>query len=459
MATHKYIAADKAALKQMQISTPDLYNEMVEKYGIENVENNLLIEAVVLTEDKNIVVGMNNSIKVDRDLINKAKRYNNGLFNVYIKEPVHKLKASLSGSNDEITKAYVPVGIEHKGEKRNGIEDRRGYVVGGSYRTVDIDGKLHLLCKEVLISPEAKFNYLSGLWREQSPTISANNGKITEISFVNIPAQMTNISLSASNETDTAAPVNEWEAKIEEAKQAHEQAQQDYKLQQKESRALSFTKQLIKKGVITSAKKEDYKEFFVQLSAPQDEMAANLMLNIKQSPLNNKPRQVFLQGNFYMNKNKEDRFLEFSKENSGKYQGADLRAAFDKYEAAATVSLAAGAGEVIEPMTDILGKLTSMKEAGSLTEEHKKQLSDFCGHTSLSQPASGTVGNGETVDAGTELETPNNTSLSAPVVEETNLIEVLQTGFNAEKNRANIAEAKAADLEAKLNAIKQNLGS
>lgn len=458
MTTHKYITADEEAIKQMQISTPDLYNEMVNKYGIENVINNLLIEAVVLTEDKNIVAGMNNSIKVDRELINKAKRYNNGLFNVYIKEPVHKLKASLSGVSDEITKAYVPVGIEHKGEKRNGIEDRRGYVVGGSYRTVDIDGKLHLLCKQVLISPEAKFNYLSGLWREQSPTITPKTGKITEVSFVNIPAQMTNISLSSA--TDTAAPVDEWEVKIEEAKYKHEQALQDYKLQQKESRAFSLTKQLMKKGIITSAKKEEYKEFFVQLSAPHDELAANLMLNIKQSPLNHKPRQVFLQGNLYMTKSKEDRFLEFSKDNSGKYiNPADLRDAFDKFEASAQVSLAAGAGEVIDPMDDVMGKLTSMHEAGSLTDEHRAKLKSFCGHdVSLGQSTGGEVGDGKTVDAG-GLETPNNTSLSAPVAAESNLVEVLQSGFDAQKSRAEIAEAKATELEAKLNAIKQNLGS
>jgi hypothetical protein len=457
MTTHKYIKADEEAIKQMQISTPDFYDEMVDKYGIENVINNLLIEAVVLTEDKSIVAGMNNSIKVDRELINKAKRYNNGLFNVYIKEPVHKLKASLSGVNDEITKAYVPVGIEHKGEKRNGIEDRRGYVVGGSYRTVDIDGKLHLLCKQVLISPEAKFNYLSGLWREQSPTITPKTGKITEVSFVNIPAQMTNISLSSA--TDTAAPVDEWEVKIEEAKYKHEQALQDYKLQQKESRAISLTKQLMKKGIITSAKKEEYKEFFVQLSAPHDEMAANLMLNIKQSPLNNKPRQVFLQGNLYMTKNKEDRFLEFSKENSGKYLNAhDLQVAFNKFEATAQVSLSAGVGEISDPMEDILSKLLSMQESGALTDECKTKLKQFCGHdVSLGQPTGNAVGDGKTVDAGTQLETPNNTSLSAPIAD-VNLVEVLQSGFNAQKSRAEIAEAKATELEAKLNVIKQNLG-
>jgi hypothetical protein len=269
---------------------------------------------------------------------------------------------------------------------------------------------------------------------------------------------MTNISLSSA--TDTAAPVNEWEVKIEEAKYKHEQALQDYKLQQKESRALSLIKQLMKKGVITSAKKEEYKEFFVQLSAPHDELAANLMLNIKQSPLNHKPRQVFLQGNLYMTKSKEDRFLEFSKDNSGKYiNPADLRDAFDKFEASAQVSLAAGAGEVIDPMDDVMGKLTSMHEAGSLTDEHRTKLKSFCGHdVSLGQSASNVVGDGDTVDAG-GLETPNNTSLSAPIAAESNLVEILQSGFDAQKSRAEIAEAKATELEAKLNAIKQNLGS
>ncbi len=462
MTTYKRLPIDAATIEQMKISTPEIYNDMVTKFGEENVISNLLIDAVVLTEDKKIVLGQgNNPIHITRELINKAKKVNNSLWNVYIKEPIHRLKASLS--NGDETLGYTPIILQHA-QNYNKVQSRQGYVLGGSYHTMDLDGKLHLMCKEVLISPEAKYMYLQGLYREQSPTIDKNSGAISEVSFVNIPAQMTNISLEANDITNTTISANKenWEAKIAEAKQIDHQAKQDYKIKQKEARATALVTTLMKRGVITSSKRTKYKELFVSLSAPDDELVANALMDVKQSPLNNKPRQVFLQGNLYMNKSKEERFLEFSKENSSKYSsGADLTAAFDKFEAEAKVSLAAGAGDITDPMGDIVGKLTSMKEAGSLTDEHKATLSAFCGHATASLTGSdvGMPGTGEPTDAGTGIGTPNNTSLAAPEpVPASNLVDVLQAGFNAEKSRADKAEAENAELRTKLNTIKQSIG-
>lgn len=454
--TYKTLPIDKKVIEQMKISTPDLYNDMVNRYGEENVINNLLVDYIVLTEDKNIVLGKDKTpILVTKDLIDTVEKASNRAFERYLKEPSAKLKSFILKGDK--TLGYTPIILEHLDSH---ISGRQGFIIGGSYKKGSIDGKWHLFCKGVLINPEAKMKYLQGLYREVSPTIIGRDNTIDEVSFVNRPAQMTNTSLSAPIEEIMIAPLvaDEWAAKIQQAKMLAELEAQEYKIKQKENTAKHLTEQLLKKGVITSSQRNRFENVFIQLSSGEESLVANALAAVGASPLNRKPRNVFLKGTIDMDKTKDERFLAFSAANKSKYANdLDLMAAFNKQEAQTNISLSSGEGSLSDPIEDIRSQLDALKTAGTLTDEHKKMLAAYCGHENV-QLADGDVGNGKSVDAGTEIGIPNNTSLSAPNEASNAHLEMLEKGFEATKAEAAAFKARAEAAEAQLAGIKQSLG-
>lgn len=457
-ANFKKLPLDKKVIEQMKVSTPDLYSDMVGKYGEENVVNNLLVTFVILTEEKQAAIAKGGKpILVTKELIDRAESYNNSAFQKYVTEPINKLKSWVVAGDSSL--GYTPIKLNHED-----VYDRQGYIVGGSYKKVSIDGIWHLLAEGVLINPEAKMKWLQGLYREVSPTINEDSGKITELSFVNIPAQMTNTSMSAGDETKitvvTPSVCDEWAAKIEQAKLQAEIEKQQLKIKQKEDTATYYTNKLLKQGVIKSSQRRRVQEVFVQLASGEESMIAGILSDIGTSPLNHKPRNVFLKGTLDMSITRTERWLKFESDNKGKYSSeADLKAAFEKHEAQSTVSLSDGSGTIGDPMEDILDKLEALKKSGALTDDNMKKLAAYCG-TTAQMSESGNVGSGEPTDAGTEIGIPNNTSLSngegAPAGQAH--MEMLEKGFNAAKAEAEAYKAEAEELRAQVDKIKQQLG-
>ena len=155
--------------------------------------------------------------------------------------------------------------------------NKHGYMVGGSLRLMNLDGKLHLLCKGVIISPVAKYNYINGLWREVSPTIRANYA-LREISFVPVPAQLNNSSLSSGEAVlGENVEVNNLDQIIEAAKRKAEEEAQLNKIKSKEYVAESLTEKLINSGVITSSTRSAVREALIQLSSGEEPLVANLL--------------------------------------------------------------------------------------------------------------------------------------------------------------------------------------
>ena len=92
---------------------------------------------------------------------------------------------------------YTPINTNHD---LNNVENRHGFIIGDSYKVMqDETGRLCLVAEGLLISPESKANYIQGKWREVSPTIMKDHS-ISELSYVNVPAQETNSSLSSGKE-------------------------------------------------------------------------------------------------------------------------------------------------------------------------------------------------------------------------------------------------------------------
>lgn len=466
---YKRLPIDKKVIEQMKISTPDIYRDMVEKYGEENVINNLLVTFNVLTEDKNIVVGKDKvTIQVTKELINKVMKASNSVFQVYLKEPINRLKNWITEGDSRL--GYSPLILNHDPNT-----PKQGYMLGGSYKAISLDTpngpKLHLLCDGILINPEGKFKWLNGEYREVSPTILAANNSISEVSFVNIPAQMTNTSLSAGDEINivnahtpvvVSSVIADWEAKIQAAKIAAQDETQQNKIRQKELLATNLTEQLLKNGVIVSSQRSKIKNVFIQLSSGEESLVANALLDVGKSPLNRKPRNMFLKGTIDMSKSKDERYLAFAENNKGKFPSpADMITAFEKLEVASTVSLSSGEGQLTDVMADVLSQLETLQKNGGLTEEHQKSLAKFCPHTpevSLSDDTN--VGDGKNVTPG-GIDIPNNTSLNSGA-ESLNAsaahTEMLEKGFAATKAEAESHKARADAAEAKLTELKQTLG-
>lgn len=479
----------KAQIDAMKNTTPQLYEDMVGKYGEDNVINNILIDLVCLTEDKNLVTAKDNEvIIVNKELINKVKIASNSAFKVYLKEPINKLKSWITDGDSSF--GYTPINKSGKSMIIDNnltyspmiydhakVQDRIGYILGGSYYTLEKDKKLHLLCKAILISPEAKYNYIIGLLREDSPTLKGDY-TISEMSFVNIPAQMTNTSLSSGDnnlmqsinidnqvlENNTNNQIEEpinWTEKIEQARKFAEQEKEEFKIKQKTQIAENWTEKLLQSGAITSSQRRKYNDMFIQLSSGQEDLVGSSILNVKSSLFRNKPKQVFLQGNLFMNKSITEQYTDYSKEHAHKYTcNSDLRAAFEKHMAQMKISLSAGDGSLIDPIEDIMTKLRAMKEHGSLTDEHKKILGEFCYHDGVSMSDNGMVGDGKPVEGG-GIAIPNNTSLSAAIdtlPASNNLIAQLEAGFNSEKLRADKLDAELLEQKNTIQELKKTLG-
>lgn len=493
--TTQYKPLPKHKVEAMKTETPEIYKNMVDAFGEQNVINNLLVDFIVLTEGKNVIGQNRIKFAVTKDIIKNAVKVNNGGFLNYLKQPATKIKSWVQeaiGKDDEMSEiGHAPIILDHKADA---VNNKQGYVVGGTYKAVNIDGTLHLMVKGMLINPEAKFKYIQGLYREVSPTIQlpldgypmpTDPYKITELSFVNIPAQITNTSLSAGDadvieiNQVVEQPTNiNWDEAIEKARIAANLEKQTNQIKKKERIAHYYTESLLKNKVIPSSMRKLVSDTLVQLSDGEESLVVELIKKATKNSLYvNKPRPFLLKGTIDMNMSKEERYEKFVRENKANYQTVeDLRSAFNKAEAATSVSLSDGSAMAYDPMhmlIEMIEKLDTLEKAGALTDEHRKMLAKYCGKmdeaTSMedgsdnmemetSMAADASVGDGKVTEAG-GIAVPNNTSLSAPTDSaSTNLVEMLQKGYDSEKAEKEKLLAEKTALEAQLLTIKQTIG-
>ena len=344
---YKVMPLPKHRLEEMRKNS--LYNEMMDIYGEENMINNYLVDVVILQEERAIYVESGEKIDVTRELIRNIYNNSQSIYEKWLEAPINKLKSKRT--EDINCLGAIPVILNHE-EK---MEVKHGLLVSGSLKLVNIDDKLHLLGKIVLISPESKFNWLQGNWSSISPGLL--NQKIREISFVTVSAQMNSMTLSSGEVEKTMIAndsiIDELDNKLNLSKARHEQKIFDEKLKRKESDARWLTEQLINDGIIGTNKRKTMQRELLNLSSGESRQVVNLIQKIGvRGSLHNKPKMVLIRGDHEVNK--KERFAKFQTDNSKNFKShRDLLDEFHRidieYEKA--LNLSAGKGE-IEPVID-----------------------------------------------------------------------------------------------------------
>jgi len=425
----------------------DLYNELIQKYGEENVINNYLVEVVILQEERSIYAEGGQKLHITKDFsgiinneaylgIEDVYKSTQSAFEKYLSAPINKLKSKLF--DDVNLLGTVPVIYDHHED----MENKHGILLAGSLRLVTIDDKLHLLGKILLISPESKFNWVTGNWNQISPGIL--NNKIREISFVPISAQTNSTTLSSgelqnvinnlqnvnksdiiANKSQIVKQNKDKDKLIDKEKQLNKLAkklklekavQKRYTAEVEQSQRLKevnlLADGLIAEGVLGFNKKKTVESSLLNLSSGERNQVVDLIRKVGvKAPLLNKPKMVLIRGDNTVNR--QERLAKFQQEHAERFtamgkSAEDLLLAFEqddlKYEN--TLNLSAGKGkiEVIEDKQeaglDYLRGLAS--GANTLTDAEMAQLKVIYGKLNLA--------NGET-DGGGEVQ-PNNTQLS-----------------------------------------------
>jgi len=419
-------AIDDKILTEMQKSTPEIYHDMVTTYGLDNVKNNYEVEFIILTEDNNVIPADGNAFDIDKKFIENVKNASLKAYEQYKRNPINKVKSWFNKSV-----GYSPIIPSHLPKEKLRPLDKLGYIVGDSYRVDNIDGKSVLLCKALLISPEAKYAYIIGGAREVSPTINQDN-EVTELSYVMNPAQETNTSLSSGdNKVFVKAEYSDnFDYKIKQAELNYKTAKENAIIEEKQNLVYNSIENLCQKGLLPSGKKRQLESSLLSLSSGEDVLSVvKLIQNTGgfDNPMLSKAKTVQLRGNIEMNKN--ERWLKFVEENESKYPLiTDLQTAFEKYDASRSVSLSAGEGVISDPLEDFKKALKALKEAKiDLTDDVKEDLRQLTAEMSLSSEE------GKNVETG-GVETPNNTSLSAPVIQaQDELTDTLHKAYSATK--------------------------
>jgi len=441
---YKRLPLSKDQLTAMQENSPELYNDMVNKYGLDNVVNNLLVNMVIFQEEKGIYpMGQKKPIDINNldvenvyiatktaEELRKIYKATNTAYDKFIAQPINTIKSWI---DDTSYLGYVPVVFNHPEDVSKST--KHGYMVGGSLNLIKINDKLCLVCKAVLISPEAKYNYISGLWREVSPTLA--NNKVHEISFVlSQPAQLGNSTFSsgevmATIET-TGGFLEEIQARIHAAEVKDKEIKIQNELDYRERLAKSLTSSLIKELVITSANREKVMHTFLQLSSGEEMQVVAKTMRDTTSKFGKTPSIFNIQGAFKVDtKTRESYFNEFKELHGAEFDDASaLIEGFEKsYKShVADMQLASGEGSVskVEPkdkMADVKSMLKHlMEEDTELDDEMKDAIMKLCSGKMGMKLSDGKVGQ---TDAGGATQ-PNNAKLSSGEVGSETLIDVYQ---------------------------------
>lgn len=448
-------------LDAMKLASNEIYGEMIDKYGISNVENNFLIDLVILQEERDVIDAAGNTLHITAPLIRKVYSETESWFKRFTMAGINKLK-DWTKSNNYL--GIIPFILDHQ----ESMEDKHGYIVGGSLRLITIDDKLHLICKAVLISPQSKYNWAMGLWREISPSIDERY-KIREVSFVTVPAQQNNSSLNSGLKplvNDTISEItNELDAKIELARGRAEDEELRNFMLAKEHLADAYVCNLINSGHLPSSKRTRTKTVLMQLSKGQELLVADFIKEVATiSPLQNKPRTINLKGAIAMN-TAQERFNEFKKAHADNYKSAsELLDAFNvsEVELQAQLNLGNGVGQLTDPKTKYNEFLELLDKDEAIDEDIRKKFIEMCITKFGMKLADGNTG---TIDSGGVAQ-PNNSNLSDGVAlltpdnaAQSDYIKTLQQGYEDIKNQLQIKSAEADNYKNKLTAAINSLGA
>lgn len=370
-------------IAEIKAINPDLYTDMVERYGEEAVTNNYLVKFNIFTEGKNVIGSDGTVYNITRDVTDfGVEPIQLGLQQIYqatkwkwmdyIKHGVNRVKSKFRDTaKDEL--GYIPMMTNHK----DIVENRHGWLAGESLRLEEIEGHLCLTGDVLLVSPLSKYNWLIGLWDEVSPTFRGL--AISELSFVPEPAQLTNSSfnlgenmknnLENSNLILSNLDKSDIISQLEAAKYAAELEEQNNKLLQHQALVDGSLSSLVAGKVISSGSAANVRSELMSFSIGDVQKVARVIKNIRSSkydPFLNQPQTVALEGNTAIMKTKDQHYLEFVQANPLIKDNNEMSTKFEAYYAdiVKTSSFNAGAGQIKDPKQALADALELVKASG-----------------------------------------------------------------------------------------------
>lgn len=389
-------------LAEIKNNNADLYHDMVERYGEDAVINNYLVKFNIFTEGKDVIGSDGTVYEITRDItdftsnpvklgLNQIYQASKWKWTDYLKHGVNRVKSKfINTPKDEL--GYVPMMTNHK----DVIENRHGWLAGESLQLEDINGCMCLTGEVLLVSPLSKYNWLTGLWDEVSPTFRGL--AISELSFVTEPAQLTNSSfnlgdimnnnLEFSKKDATNLEISDIIKQLGAAREAAIQEKQNNQSLQHQAIVNGCLTGLVASKVISSGSAASLKSELMSFSLGDVNKVARIVKNIRSSrydPFLNQPQTVALEGNMAIMKTKDEHYLEFVQANPHIKDTGEMNAKFEVHyqNLVKQSSFNAGSGAVTDPKQALTNALELVKGANLTDDPEIKQLLAGAGLSSV----------------------------------------------------------------------------
>ena len=333
-------------LQTMQSSFPELYNDMVRKYGEHAVKNNFLVKFQILTEGAEF-----NSVNKDgsRGKLIATKAILSAIVKASKLKWYHYFANFMSGDYALKSKynrypsdavGYIPLIGNHDDKAR--VQDKFGWVVSSSLNLEQVNDKWVITGDAVLVNPIAKFNHLNDNWFEVSPTI--RHGILDELSYVihNQQPENTsfsrddNISLENTNLSNTNLEKcgNIALSDLDLMHNQYMQQQEDYRQKLNIYNQDATIAYLKDKQIICDGQVEQLKGVFSFERNSPHELVKQVaeIVNNGTNPYMNKPKLLKIEGN-NMNKTYNEHYAELAAQNPQITDPAELHALVEQAQA------------------------------------------------------------------------------------------------------------------------------
>ena len=168
--------------KSVKKLSSEEYRDMVNLYGKENVDNDLIVDLMVLyPEQEGVMDAQGQFITISEAEIRAIVDASNKALQEKLGNGLHRAKSWVKGL-DEDNYDYITITEDHSMD----VSKRMGFS-NGRLSVKEIDGIPYMHVKAHIIKPSAKIAIKQGLYREISGTIRLDN-TTKEISFVSSPA-------------------------------------------------------------------------------------------------------------------------------------------------------------------------------------------------------------------------------------------------------------------------------
>lgn len=248
--------------KSVKKLSSEEYRDMVNLYGKEAVDNDLLVEMMVLyPEQEGVMDAQGKFITISETEIRAIVDASNKALQEKLGNGLHRAKSWVMGL-DEDNYDYITITEDHSMD----VSKRMGFS-NGKLSVKEINGIPYMHVKAHIIKPSAKIAIKQGLYREISGTIRLDN-TTKEISFVSSPAlhYAGVFSEDGQNKPLSGNALTEALAEYERIELCKQEIQDELKFALKEQSVENKLHNLIKCGKIYPRDKTFYNNMLIKQS-------------------------------------------------------------------------------------------------------------------------------------------------------------------------------------------------